>query len=178
MPIVERPTVPLTLDDLIPSGWREIVAPVIEKGYPYAWQPLSSAAKSAYEAGDQGKSRALWVLADAVSMMLVPKSSTSPFGASVQTSEGRSAIPSGFSAEELDVLGQVVAHVDEPWLRARLARSKNREERRSTSPTPPSNYVGGWTIPLPRKPENTSGVPLAHDQSSNRRPDPTAEKAR
>jgi len=121
MSIVERPTVPLTLDDLIQSGWREIIVPVIEKGYHYAWQPLSSAAKSAYEAGDQGKSRALWVLAEAVSMMLVPESSTSPFGASVQTSEGRSAIPSDFSAEELDVLGQFVAHVDEPWLRARLA---------------------------------------------------------
>lgn len=121
MPIVKRPTIPLTLDDLIQSGWREIVVPVIEKGYPFAWQPLSVAARSAYEAGEHGKSRALWVLADAVSMMLVPKSSTSPFGASVQTSEGRSAIPSDFSAEELDVLGQFVAHVDEPWLRARLA---------------------------------------------------------
>lgn len=121
MPIVERPTVPLTLDDLIQCGWREIVVPVIEKGYPYAWQPLSNAATSAYEAGEQGKSRALWVLADAVSMMLVPKSSTSPFGASFQTSEGRSAIPSDFSAEELDVLRQFVAHVDESWLRARLA---------------------------------------------------------
>ena len=121
MPIVERPTVPLTLDDLIQCGWREIVVPVIEKGYPYAWQPLSSAATSAYEAGDQGKSRALWTLADAVSMMLVPRSSTSPFGASVQTSHGRSAIPSDFSAEELDVLRQFVAHVDESWLRARLA---------------------------------------------------------
>lgn len=121
MPIVERPTVPLTLGDLIQSGWREIVVPVVEKGYPYAWQSLSSAATSAYEAGEQGKSRALWALADAASMMLVPKSSTSPFGASVQTSEGRSAIPSDFSAEELDVLGQFVAHVDEPWLRARLA---------------------------------------------------------
>jgi hypothetical protein len=121
MPFVERPTIPLTLNDLVQSGWREIVVPVIENGYPFAWQPLSSAAKSAYEAGEQGKSRALWVLADAVSMMLVPKSSTSPFGASVQTSEGRSAIPSDLSAEELDVLGQFVAHVDEPWLRARLA---------------------------------------------------------
>lgn len=33
MPIVEHPTVPLTPDDLIQSGWREIVVPVIEKGY-------------------------------------------------------------------------------------------------------------------------------------------------
>lgn len=121
MPTIERPNIPLTLDDLTHSGWREIVVPVIEEGYRFAWEPLSSAATSAYETGETGKSRALWALADAVSMMLVPTSSVSPFGASVQTSEGRSAIPSDFSAEELDVLGQFVAHVDEPWLRARLA---------------------------------------------------------
>ena len=121
MPIVKRPDIPLTLKDLIDSGWREIVVPVIADGYTFAWQPLSRGAECAFEAGNEGKSRALWALADAVSMMLSPRSQASPFGASFQTSEGRSAIPSDFSAEELDVLGQFVAHVDEPWLRARLA---------------------------------------------------------
>jgi hypothetical protein len=118
---VQRPNVPLTLDDLINSGWRDIVVPAIADGYSSAWQPLSSAAKAALEGGEEGKARALWALSDACSMMLVPTSSTEPFRAYVQVSDGRSAIPSDFSKEELEVLGHFVAHVDEPWLRARLA---------------------------------------------------------
>jgi len=36
-------------------------------------------------------------------------------------STGRSALPTDFSAEELEILGEFVVQVDEPWLRARLA---------------------------------------------------------
>ncbi|QBB70035.1 hypothetical protein ELE36_06480 [Pseudolysobacter antarcticus] len=54
-------------------------------------------------------------------MMLVPASPIAPFQARCQTPTGRSALPGDFSAEELEVLGEFVEQVDEPWLRARLA---------------------------------------------------------
>lgn len=118
---VQRPNIPLTLADLINSGWRDIVVPAIADGYSSAFQPLSNAAKAALEGGEEGKARALRALSNACSMMLLPTSSTEPFRAYMQMPDGRSAIPSDFSAEELEVLSQFVAHVDEPWLRARLA---------------------------------------------------------
>lgn len=121
MPNIKRPDIPLALDDLIRSGWRDVVAGTIEDGYSGVWLRLSRAAEQALADGNEGKARALWSLADACSMMLVPTNQTEPFQAYCQTPEGRSSLPCDFSPEDLDVLGAFVAHVDEPWLRARLA---------------------------------------------------------
>lgn len=112
---------PLTIDAFRDSGWRAAIEERERDGYSSMWTQLSNAARSASEAEEFAKARALWVLADACSMMLKPESPAEPFKPMYILEGRRSAVADDFTDEELEFMGAVVEDVDDPLLVARLA---------------------------------------------------------
>lgn len=85
------------------------------------WQAFSAAARQAIEEGRQTHGKVLWLLADACSMTLSPKSLNEPFK-SIMVREGkRSVIPDDLPEADVAFYAQIVDDVDDPWLKARLA---------------------------------------------------------
>lgn len=83
---------------------------------------LSNAARKAHELQELVKSKGLWLLADACSMMLEPSSSTqNPFKPWAVFKDNRSAIVDDFSTQDLAFFESVLAKVDNVRLNARLA---------------------------------------------------------
>jgi hypothetical protein len=73
------PDLKIGLDDFTSSGWRQVLGSTERIGYPSMWQAMSAAARKAMEEGRQNHGKVLWLLADACSMMLSPKSPNEPF---------------------------------------------------------------------------------------------------
>jgi hypothetical protein len=80
-----------------------------------------SAAKEAAEAGDEEAREAFAVLGSITSMALKADSREEPFTPLVVFNTGRSAILEDFSADDLEVLREVVGEVSDPELKARIA---------------------------------------------------------
>jgi hypothetical protein len=85
------------------------------------WQALSNAARDAIEQGDSPKGKVLWLLADACSMTLSPKSPNQPFKPFTEFNNCRSVIADDFSSDDIQFFAQIVDEVDESWLKARLS---------------------------------------------------------
>jgi hypothetical protein len=113
----------VTVNDFRACGWKEALQNIAEDdfGYSARWTALSKAARSAMEADRQTHAKALWLLADACSMMLRPGSLTEPFTPFAVFHDRRSALPEDFNAEALSFFGQVIELVDDSLLKARLA---------------------------------------------------------
>lgn len=110
-----------TAEDLRTSRWRDAVASADSDGYVGIWQALSKAAASALDEGRAAESKALWLLADASSMMLKPRSANEPFFPMAVFGERRSAIPNDFSPDDIALLAAVAADIDNHFIRARLS---------------------------------------------------------
>jgi len=111
----------VSADDFRCSGWREILEQTRREGYPALWQALSSAARLALESGQQERSKVLWLLADACSMMLSPSSQNRPFKPFAVFHDRRSVIPEDLLETDYSFFSQIVDEVDDFWLKARLA---------------------------------------------------------
>ena len=111
----------ITAQDFRTCGWREALAGAACDDYRSMWRALSVAARLAMEEDRQPHGKALWLLADACSMMLSPKSSNEPFRPIIVMEGGRSAIPDDFSEADISFFAQIVDGIDDPRLRARLA---------------------------------------------------------
>ena len=85
------------------------------------YQALSAAARCAVaqERNEQGK--VLWLLADACSMMLSPSSTNEPFKPYFVGYKSRSVISDDFLAADIAFFAEIVAEVDDHWLKARLS---------------------------------------------------------
>ena len=70
--------------------------------------------------GRAGESKALWLLADASSMMLKPNSVNEPFAPIAVFGERRSAAPSDFTNEDIALFEAVASDLDDDLLRARI----------------------------------------------------------
>lgn len=111
----------LTNQDFADCGWKEVLTSSTREGYSSMWQAFSVAARQVMDKGRQSHGKALWLLADACSMMLSPKSVNEPFKP-VWVMEGRrSVIPDDLPDADITFLAQNIDRVDDPWLRARLA---------------------------------------------------------
>ena len=111
----------LTADDFACCGWKEVLEDAKDKDRRLVHSAFSDAAKQAIDEGRQAHGKALWLLADACSMMLSPDSANEPFKPSLEFQNGRSPIPDDFSETDIAFFAEIVEATDDPWLKARLA---------------------------------------------------------
>lgn len=111
----------VTPQDFSECGWRDALAGSAREGYSGMWQAFSSAAKLAMEEGRDAHGKVLWLLADACSMMLSPRSVNEPFKPIMVMGDRRSSIPDDFTKEDVAFFAQIVDDIDDVRLKARLA---------------------------------------------------------
>lgn len=112
----------ITHQDFADCGWKEVLAQTERDGYWSMWQAFHAAAQRATADGQQSDAKVLWLLGDACSMMLSPKSINEPFKPATVMREGRSAIPpEDLLDSDITFLSEIVDSIDDPWLKARLA---------------------------------------------------------
>ena len=119
----QRYTVDLivTAQDFTECGWTNTLANQEREGYPSMWQAFSSAARKASEDNRSSHGKALWLLADACSMMLSPKSLNEPFKPFMVMEGRRSVIPDDLSESDIAFYAEIVDAIDDAWLKARVA---------------------------------------------------------
>lgn len=111
----------LTNQDCADCGWKEVLTGTSREGYSSMWQAFSSAARQAMDEGRQSHGKALWLLADACSMMLSPKSVNEPYKPFMVMEGKRSVIPDDLPESDTAFFAQNIDGIDDPWLKARLA---------------------------------------------------------
>lgn len=109
------------INDFLECDWKHVIASSTREGYTAIWQALSKAADEATDEGRLEKGRCLRLLADAASMVLDPERVSDPFRPILLLPEGRSALPTDFDDSEVRLFAELVGHVDDPWLKARLS---------------------------------------------------------
>lgn len=113
--------VPIKEKDFDECGWAQALEAAKREGYSSMWQAFSAAAREAVEAGRAAQGKVLWLLADACSMMLSPKSPNEPFKPFAILEGKRSVIPDDLGEHDVAFFANVVGKVDDPRLKARLA---------------------------------------------------------
>lgn len=111
----------VTAQDFTECGWKNSLADEEREGYSTMWQVLSSAARKASEDSRPSHGKALWLLADACSMMLSPKSLNEPFKPFMVMEGRRSVIPDDLSESDIAFYAEIVDAIDDAWLKARVA---------------------------------------------------------
>ncbi|RQT77217.1 DUF4209 domain-containing protein [Burkholderia cepacia] len=111
----------VTAQDFTECGWKSSLADEEREGYFSMWQAFSSAAREASEDNRPSHGKALWLLADACSMMLSPKSLNEPFKPFMVMEGRRSVIPDDLSESDIAFYAQIVDAIDDAWLKARVA---------------------------------------------------------
>lgn len=111
----------VTRQDFAESGWKSSLADEGREGYSSMWQAFSSAARKASEDNRLSHGKALWLLADACSMMLSPKSINEPFKSFMAMTGRPSVIPDDLSESDIAFYAEIVDAIDDAWLKARVA---------------------------------------------------------
>lgn len=111
----------VTAQDFTECDWKSSLADEEREGYSSMWQAFSSAARKASEDNRPSHGKALWLLADACSMMLSPKSLNEPFKPYMVMEGRRSVIPDDLSESDIAFYAEVVDAIDDAWLKARVA---------------------------------------------------------
>ena len=113
----------LTLDDFKNSGWKEALGPPEERCYSFMHLNLATAAQTAFDNDQPARGKALLLLFNACSMMLEPESRCEPFKPIYKgcSSGRRSYIPDDFLKPDLEFFAEIVEHIDDARLKARLA---------------------------------------------------------
>ena len=112
----------LTAENFDACGWKDVLDGVTGRSYSSMWRAFYVAAKQAVEEGRQAEGKALWLLADACSLVLSPDSPNEPFKPFGQLQTGhRSAIPDDFNEADIAFFAEVIPAVEDPWLKGRLA---------------------------------------------------------
>ncbi|UFS57220.1 DUF4209 domain-containing protein [Comamonadaceae bacterium M7527] len=99
----------------------DAIATASRQGYASIWQALSTAAAAALDEGRPTEAKALWLVADAASMMLKPKSVNEPFAPMTVFGDRRSAIASDFTPNDVAIFAAVATEVADHYVRARLS---------------------------------------------------------
>lgn len=111
----------VTVQDFADCGWKAVLTSTTREGYSSMWQAFSAAARQAIEEGRQSHGKILWLLADACSMMLSPKSINDPFKPFMVMEGRRSVIPDDLPEADIILFSQIMDLIDDAWLKARLA---------------------------------------------------------
>lgn len=107
--------------DFAECGWKDVLDQASREGYSAMWQAFSAAARKAMDIGRQAQGKALWLLADACSMMLYASSQNEPFKPFAVFHDRRSVIPDDLSESDIEFFAEIVDGIDDIWLKARLA---------------------------------------------------------
>ena len=111
----------LTVEDFAGCGWEGVLEGAEDEDRRLVHLSFYEAEKQALEEDRQAHGKALWLLANASSMMLSPDSANEPFKPSFESQSGRSPIPDDFSETDITFFAEIVERIDDPWLKARLA---------------------------------------------------------
>ena len=113
----------LTLDDFKNSGWKDALGPPEERCYSFMHLNLETAARIAFNNDQPARGKALLLLSNACSMMLEPESRSEPFKPIYKnySSGRRSYIPDDFLKPDLEFFAEILEHIDDARLKARLA---------------------------------------------------------
>lgn len=111
----------VTVQDFQRSGWRDAVSTARQRGYRSMWSAFIAAANAAIENSEPSTGKVLWLLADACSPMLDPKSTNEPFSPMMVMEGKRSPLPSDLTGDDLAFLASIVDEIDEPRLQGRVA---------------------------------------------------------
>jgi hypothetical protein len=109
------------IEDFRRSDWKSSISTHDREGYSGMWQSLSAAARAAIENGKSSEGKTLWLLADACSMMLSPRSVNEPFQPFIVMDGKRSSLPEDFQQPDVVLFSQIAEEVDNVWLKARLS---------------------------------------------------------
>lgn len=109
------------IDDFHRLDLKSILGSDRKAGYVSLWEPLTTAAGLAIKDGRTSEGKALWLLADASSMMLHPSTPEKPFEPAIVMEGKRSSIPEDFTASDIEFFSTIVDNVEDLWLKARLA---------------------------------------------------------
>jgi len=111
----------ISIEDFRNSNWSAAITDVSREDYSSIWQSLSSAARKAIEDKKIKEGKALWLLADACSMMLKPSSLNEPFKPYMVMDGKRSALPEDFKTDEIAIFSEMAEEINDPHLCARIA---------------------------------------------------------
>lgn len=112
----------ISVEDFMACGWKDMLSNAPRDGYFSMMEAFASGSRRAMEENRQAHGKVLWLLADACSMMLSPKSANEPFKPMIIImGERRSAIPDDLSDEDILFFSRIVDRIDDIWLKARLA---------------------------------------------------------
>jgi len=111
----------VTLDDFKKCGWLEALGETQCEDYSSMGGALSKAAEQAIEEQRLSEGKALWLLADACSMMLKPENLNEPFSPFAVMNEKRSALPEDFQADDVTFFAEIISEIDDPKLCARIS---------------------------------------------------------
>ncbi|WP_218081249.1 DUF4209 domain-containing protein [Anthocerotibacter panamensis] len=111
----------VNIEDFRRSDWKSAIDSRAREDYPSMWQSLSAAARAAIESGEIAEGKVLWLLADACSMMLNPRSANEPFKPFMVMNGKRSSVPEDFQQSDVTLFAQIAEEIDDIWLQARLA---------------------------------------------------------
>ncbi|MBS0653774.1 MAG: hypothetical protein JSR39_09680, partial [Verrucomicrobia bacterium] len=111
----------MTLEDFKNSGWEEAFQGNAVQHFGVAADALAKKGQKALEDGNASQSKALWLLADACSMMLQPSSFNEPFKPYIISRSGRSAVPDDFSEQDLSFFSLILLSIGKPELKGRLS---------------------------------------------------------
>lgn len=111
----------INITDFNECGWKEALATATRKTYCQIHDAFSTAARQAMENGQQKHGKALFLLAEACSMMLQPESPNVPFKPFLVLNGVRSPIPEDFSEADLDFFAEIIPAIDDCLVKARLA---------------------------------------------------------
>ncbi|HCF3807581.1 DUF4209 domain-containing protein [Pseudomonas aeruginosa] len=111
----------VTAQDFAECNWKSTLANEEREGYSSMWQAFSSAARKASGDDSPSHGKVLWLLADACSMMLSPKSLNEPFRPFMVIEGRRSVVPDDLSESDIEFYAEIVDVIDDAWLKARVA---------------------------------------------------------
>src|SRR5689334_1235599 len=114
----------ITKDVFMWGGWEAVLAGCEKKECStYTWE-FSKKRREAEESGDTTAQQVFGLLEDVTSMRVKLDSPEEPFGAMIESPEGRTAILNDFDESRLKLLADVVEDVGDPELRARIAEDR------------------------------------------------------
>jgi len=111
---------PICLQDFRNSGWESGVLKC-EHGYSSIWTALSKLASEKIKDGKMSEGKALWILADACSMIFNTDNFNEPFKPMMVMEGRQSVIATDFSENDIQILSEFCNDVNDKYLKARIA---------------------------------------------------------
>lgn len=111
----------LSKEDFLSSGWEAVISECADKECAYYSSRFAAKAHASEEAGDKKAQQIFTLLSQITSLHHKLDTPEEPFGPMMVFHDRRTAMVDDFDESRLNLLGEVVADVTDPELRARIA---------------------------------------------------------